>query len=88
MFIDVESFFFNTLVNTQTCNLLDCSEEDDTTASSPEVNNDDAECLSTEESKSVSVETTVAQREYSCKESTDDTADTELAPTGSSMCSF
>ena len=59
MFVNVESFLFNAFVNAQTVKFLDSIEQSETTGSCPEVDNQDAETLSTEESPSVSIESTI-----------------------------
>ena len=59
MFIDIETFLLNTLVDAQSMQLLDAEEQDETTRCSPEVDDQNAEALSTEESPSVTVERTV-----------------------------
>ena len=60
MLVDVETLFLNTLVNSKSCKFLDCSKEDDTATCSPKVYNKNTECLSSEESKSVTIETAFA----------------------------
>ena len=47
MFVDIQTFFLNALVNTQSEELLDRTEEDDTAYSSPTVNAEDTESLCT-----------------------------------------
>ena len=59
MLIDVKTLVLDALVDAQSVQLLDAVEQDDTTGSSPEVDDQDAEALSTEESPSVTVERTV-----------------------------
>ena len=73
MLIDVETFFLNTLAYTQTMQLLDAIEQGETTGSSPEVDHEDAKQLSTEESPSKAIESTVARREQTCHQCTEDT---------------
>ena len=59
MFIDVETFFFYTFVNAQSVNIFYSIEQNYTTSSCPEVDDEDAEALSTEETPTVTVESTV-----------------------------
>ena len=59
MFINVESFFLYTGTDTQTMQSLDAEEQDETTNCSPEVDNQYAETLSSEEAPAVSVESTI-----------------------------
>ena len=62
MFVDVEAFLFDAVVNAQTMQFLDTKEQGETTGSSPEVDDEDAEALSTEESLSSSIEGTIRSR--------------------------
>ena len=59
MFVDVETFFFYALADTQAVRLLDAVEQDESAGGSPEVNDQNAEALSTEESPTMTVECTV-----------------------------
>lgn len=47
MFVDIQTFFLNALVNTQSEELLDSTEEDDAAYSSPTVYTKDTESLCT-----------------------------------------
>ena len=51
MLVDIETFFLDSLINTETSNLLDTPEEDDTCYGCPKVDAEDTEALSTEESE-------------------------------------
>ena len=61
--VDIETFFLDSLVNTQTGNLLDDPEEDDTCYGCPNVDGDDTEALCTEESEAIAVESTAVDSE-------------------------
>ena len=76
MLIHVETFLFNALVDTQAVQLLDTKEQGDTTGCSPEVDDQNTESLSTEESPAASVESTVRRRQQARHDGTQDTADT------------
>ena len=56
MFVDIETFLFNALVDAQAVQLLDAVEQGESTGGSPEVDDQDAKALSTEESPAVTVE--------------------------------
>ena len=53
--VNIEAFLLNTLVDAQAVDILDSEEQDDTTGSSPEVDDQYAEYLSTEEAPAVSI---------------------------------
>lgn len=74
MFIDVEAFFLNALVDTQANGLLNAVEENETASSSPKVDNDNTENLSQEESGAMTVEPALTYREQSRQDGTEDTA--------------
>ena len=74
MLVDIETFFLDSLVNTQTGNLLDAPEEDDTCYGCPNVDDDDTEALCTEESEAIAVESTAVDGEETCHHCTEDTA--------------
>ena len=59
MLIDIKSFLLNALVDTQTVDILDAIEQDKSASSSPEVDHEYTEALSTEESPTATVEGTV-----------------------------
>ena len=75
MLVDVETFFLNALVNTQTGNLLDAVEEDESCHCCPKVYADDAEHLSTEESEATAVEGATVEGEETCHQGSEDTTD-------------
>ena len=79
MFVNVETFLFNTLVNTQAMQLLDAVEQGETTSSSPKVNDENTEALCTEESPTVTVERTIGSRKQTCHQGAENTADTMYA---------
>ena len=76
MFVNVEAFLFDTLVDAQAVQFLDAVEQGETTGGSPEVDDEDAEQLSTEESPAVTVESAVRSREQTRHQRTQNTADT------------
>ena len=76
MFVDIESFLFNSLVNTQTVDLLDAIEQDDSAYSSPEVDHEYTEALSTEESPTATVEGACLCSQQTSHDSTQDTTHT------------
>jgi hypothetical protein len=51
MLVDVETFFLDSLVYSQSCYVLDCPEEDDTGYSCPCIDNDDTKDLSSKETE-------------------------------------
>ena len=59
MFIDVETFFFDSLVYAQTVQLLDAIEQDETTGGSPKVDDQNSETLGTEEPPTMTIESTI-----------------------------
>ena len=76
MLVDIQTFVLDTGGNTQAVDLLDSKEEDDTAGSSPEVDHQNTEALSSEEAPAVTIERTVAGREQTCEQCTQDTTDT------------
>ena len=73
MLVDIETFFLNTLVNTQTANLLDTPEEDYTCDCSPNINTEDTEALCTEETEATAIESTTVEGEETSHQCTEDT---------------
>ena len=63
MLINVETFLLDALVDAQAKQLLDAEEEDDATGGCPEVDNEYAEALCSEESPSEAIEGTVRGRQ-------------------------
>ena len=63
MLVNVEAFLFNALVNTQAMQLLYAVEQGETTGGSPEVDDEDAKALGTEETPAVAIEGTIGGRE-------------------------
>ena len=59
MFIDVETFFFDSLVYAQTVQLLDAVEQDETTGGSPKVDDQNSETLGTEKPPTMTIESTI-----------------------------
>ena len=74
MLIDVETLFLNSLVNSQTCNLLDTEEQYDTCNGSPCVDGEDTKALCTEESESASVKSTAVEGEQTGEDGAENTA--------------
>ena len=56
MLINIQSFFLDASINTQADGVLQSIEERETTSRCPEVNDEDTECLSSEEAEAVPVE--------------------------------
>lgn len=74
MLIDIETFFLDSLINTETSNLLDTPEEDNTCYGCPKVDAENAEALSTEESEATTIESTTVEGEKTGHQGTEDTA--------------
>ena len=73
MLVDIETFLLDSLVNTETTDLLDTPEEDDTCCSCPKVDAEDTEALSSEETETATVEGTAIEGEETCHQGTEDT---------------
>ena len=73
MLVDIETFFLDSLINTETSNLLDTPEEDDTCYGCPKVDAEDTEALSSEETETATVEGTAVKGEETCHQGTEDT---------------
>ena len=76
MLVDIETFFLNSLVNTETSNLLDSPEEDDTCYGCPKVDAEDTEALSTKEAEATTIESTTVEGEETGHQGTEDTTNT------------
>ena len=76
MLIHVQSFVLNTGRHPKAVKFLDAKEEKEAAGSSPEVDDEDAEALSTEESPAASVESAIGCGEQTCQQSAKDAADT------------
>ena len=74
MHVDIETFFLDSLINTETSNLLDTPEEDDTCYGCPKVDAEDTEALCTEESEATTIEGATIKGEETSHQSTEDTA--------------
>jgi hypothetical protein len=74
MLVDIQTFFLDSLINTETSNLLDTPEEDDTCYGCPKVDAEDTEALSTEESEATTIEGATIKGEETSHQSTEDTA--------------
>ena len=57
--VDVETFFLDAGIYTKAVQFLDAKEEDETASGCPEVDDEDAEALSAEETPAVTVEGTI-----------------------------
>lgn len=73
MLVDIQTFFLDSLINTETSNLLDTPEEDDTCSSCPKVDADDTEALCAEETETATIEGTTIKGEETCHHGTEDT---------------
>ena len=76
MLIDIETFFLDSLINTETSNLLDTPEEDNTCYGCPKVDSENAEALSTEEAEATTIEGTTVEGEKTSHQGTEDTTNT------------
>ena len=76
MLVDIKSFLLDATIHTQAVSILDSVEENESAGSSPEVDHQNAEALSTEESPAVAVEGTVRSRQQACHQRAEDTTDT------------
>ena len=76
MFVNVETFLLDALVDTQAMQLLDAVEQNESTDSSPKVDDQDAKALSAEKSPAASVESAIRGRQQTCHQRTQNTADT------------
>ena len=74
MLINVETFLFDALVDAQTVQFLDAIEQSEATGGSPEVDDQDAKALSTEESPAVTIESTIRSRQQTRHQRTQNTA--------------
>ena len=75
MLVDVETFLLYTFINAKTVNIFDAVEQNESTSGCPEVDDQDTEALCTKESPAVTVEGTIAGREQTCHQGSEDTAD-------------
>ena len=60
MFVNIQSFFLDTGIHTQTVNLLNAVEQDESANCCPEVDHEDTKSLCAEESPTKAVEGTVS----------------------------
>ena len=74
MLINIQTFFLDSLINTETSNLLDTPEEDNTCYGCPKVDAEDTETLSTEESEATTIEGATVEGEKTGHQGTEDTA--------------
>ena len=73
MLVGIQTFFLDSLINTETSNLLDTPEEDDTCSSCPKVDAEDTEALCAEETETATIEGTTIKGEETCHQGTEDT---------------
>ena len=73
MLVDIETFLLDSLVNTETTDLLDTPEEDDTCCSCPKVDNENTEDLCSEETEATTIESAAIESEETCHQGTEDT---------------
>ena len=73
MLIDIEPFFLDTFVNTDTLDKLETPEEQDTGDSSPEVDDKHTETLCAEESPAAACECATLDGQQSCHHCSEDT---------------
>ena len=76
MLVDVETFLLYTFINAKTVNIFDAIEQNESTSGCPEVDDQDTEALCSEESPAVTVESTIAGREQTCHQGSQNTTDT------------
>ena len=62
MLVNVEPLLLDALVDAQAMQLLDAVEQGESTGASPEVDDQDAKALSTEESPAVTIESAIRRR--------------------------
>ena len=74
MLVDVETLFLDTLVHSQTCNLLDGEEQYRSRHSSPGVDGQDAETLCSKETETASVESTAVYSQQTGHQSAENAA--------------
>ena len=61
MLVDIQSFILDTTIDAQSMQALDAVEQDEAAGSSPEVDDEDAETLSTKESPTMTIEGSVGR---------------------------
>ena len=76
MFVNIQTFLFYSCTDAQAMQTLDAIEQCESAGGSPEVDDQNAKALSTEESPAVTVEGTVRSRQQTCHQRSQDTADT------------
>ena len=74
MLVDIQSFILDTTIDAQSMQALDAVEQDETAGSSPEVDDEDAETLSTEESPTMTIEGSVGRGQQTRHKRAQDTA--------------
>ena len=74
MLVDVETFFLDSLIYSQTCNLLDAEEQYYTGNSCPCVDGKNTKTLCSEESESTAIECTAVEGEQTGEDGAENTA--------------
>ena len=74
MFVDIETFLFDAFVNTQTVQLLNAEEQDESTGSSPKVDDQYAKALCTKEAPTATIEGICLCGQQTGHDGTQDTA--------------
>ena len=70
MFVNVKTFFLYSFIYAQAMDIFDAVEQNQAAACCPEVDDQNAKKLGTEETPAVTVESTVAGREQTCHQRT------------------
>ncbi len=78
MLVYIQTLFLDALVNAQSEELFDRTEEDDAAQGSPAVHTEDTQRLSTERAEAVAIEQAGARREQTNTKGTEDTADARV----------
>ena len=76
MFVDIETFFFDSLVYTEAMQFLDAIEQDETAGGSPKVDDQNTETLGAKESPAKTVERSIRRRQQASHQCAENTADT------------
>ena len=74
MLVDVEALLLNTLVDTQTGNLLDTEEQYHTCHCCPYIDGKNSKTLCAEETEATTIECAAVYSEQTCHQGTEDTA--------------
>lgn len=74
MLVDIETFFLDSLVNTEATDFLDTPEEDNTCYGCPKVDTENTEALSTKEAEATTIKGATIKGEETGHQGTEDTA--------------